>query len=81
MKFLNKKDLANNKIEKVADPTSATDGANKGYVDGKITNLQATLDTIETSKQDKLVAGDNITIDENNVISASGGDVSIWRYE
>ena len=34
-------------------------------------------------KQDKLVAGDNITIDENtNVISASGGgDVSIWRYE
>ena len=67
VKFLNKKDLANNKIEKIADPTSATDGVNKRYVDGKITNLQATLDTIETSKQDKLVAGDNITIDENNM--------------
>ena len=37
VKFLNKKDLANNKIEKVADPTSETDGANKRYVDGEIT--------------------------------------------
>ena len=31
------------------------------------------LDNILGGKQDKLVAGDNITIDENNVISASGG--------
>ncbi|HHY16384.1 MAG TPA: hypothetical protein GX521_09960, partial [Firmicutes bacterium] len=30
---------------------------------------------IEQSKQDKLTAGDNITIDENNVISASGVDL------
>jgi hypothetical protein len=34
--------------------------------------LSDRVDTLETSKQDKLVAGDNITIDENtNVISAS----------
>lgn len=37
----------------------------------KITNLQTNLN----AKQDKLVAGDNITIDTNNVISASGGGV------
>ncbi len=36
--------------------------------------LSDRVDTLETSKQDKLVAGDNITIDPNtNVISASGG--------
>ncbi len=32
----------------------------------------ADIDAIVTGKQDKLTAGDNITIDENNVISASG---------
>lgn len=31
------------------------------------------IDQLRLSKQDKLTAGDNITIDENNVISASGG--------
>ena len=43
VKFLNKKDLANNKIEKIADPTSATDGANKGYVDGEINTHKHTV--------------------------------------
>jgi uncharacterized coiled-coil protein SlyX len=45
----------------------------------QITELQDTLDllytrveNVESSKQDKLVAGNNITIDENNVISVSG---------
>lgn len=31
------------------------------------------IDQLRFSKQDKLIAGDNITIDENNVISATGG--------
>ena len=31
------------------------------------------IDQLRLSKQDKLTAGDNITIDENNVISASSG--------
>lgn len=31
------------------------------------------IDQLRLSKQDKLTAGDNITIDENNVISAIGG--------
>ena len=42
------------------------------------TDIDARIDTIETSKQDKLVAGENVTIDENtNVISASGGEVDL----
>lgn len=31
------------------------------------------IEQLRMSKQDKLTAGDNITIDENNVISATGG--------
>ena len=34
---------------------------------------QISMDQLRLSKQDKLTAGDGITIDENNVISASGG--------
>lgn len=41
-------------------------------------DIDAIVDTLETSKQDKLVAGDNITIDpDTNVISASGGEVDL----
>lgn len=36
------------------------------------TEINSMLDTLETSKQDKLIAGENITI-EDNVISAVGG--------
>ena len=36
--------------------------------------------SFEITKQDKLVVGDNITIDENNVISASGGIETVdWQ--
>ena len=58
--------------------------------DGWVYQYPVSMDTfvdnipqLQTGKQDKLTAGENITIDENtNVISASGGsDVSIWRYE
>ena len=38
------------------------------------------IDARMTGKQDKLVAGDNITIDENNVISASGIDLNMLGY-
>ncbi|MBO7712026.1 MAG: hypothetical protein J6S85_00945 [Methanobrevibacter sp.] len=41
----------------------------KGYVDNEISKVNNELD----DKQDKLTAGTNITIDANNVISASGG--------
>ena len=65
-----------------------TSGAvNLGQLNAVIEDLEgveAKVDTLETSKQDKLIAGDNIIIDETtNVISSSGGgaDVSIWRYE
>lgn len=34
---------------------------------------QISIDQLKFSKQDKLTAGDGITIDENNVISATGG--------
>ena len=34
---------------------------------------QISIDQLRLSKQDKLTAGDGITIDENNVISATGG--------
>ena len=37
---------------------------------------QISIDQLKFSKQDKLTAGDNITIDENNVISAVGGGAS-----
>lgn len=52
-------------------PTRPGSPATKKYVD----------DTVET-KQNKLTAGANITIDENNVISATGGgssDVSVFE--
>lgn len=42
------------------------------------TDINAIVNNLETSKQDKLVAGDNITI-ENNVISASGSGGGITR--
>ena len=34
---------------------------------------QISIDQLKFSKQEKLTAGENITIDENNVISATGG--------
>lgn len=43
-------------------------------VDGKVGDLEQ----IVPYKQDKLIAGNNITIDQDNVISASGG--SLWNY-
>ncbi|WP_425382281.1 hypothetical protein [Spiroplasma endosymbiont of Melieria omissa] len=63
---------ANDKrIIDVGTPTFLTDATNKVYVD----NL---LD----KKQDKLIAGENIKIDENNKISATGGSSeSLWEID
>lgn len=37
------------------------------------------IEELQEGKQDKLIAGANITINENNVISASGGELSpVW---
>ena len=45
-----------------------------------ISNLGSRVSTVETVKQDKLTAGDNITI-ENNVISASSGGGSLSQVK
>ena len=45
------------------------------YTDGLIVS-KSTFDNGMLAKQDKLTAGTNITIDSNNVISASGGGLS-----
>lgn len=39
------------------------------------------IDQLRLLKQDKLTAGENITIDENNVISAAGGGSGTTDYE
>lgn len=51
------------------------------------TQLKTLLDSLFGSKQDKLTAGSNITIDENNVISTTGASAlnfplfaSMWLY-
>lgn len=41
-------------------------------IDSVNTDLSGRIDSVESGKQDKLTAGDNITIDTNNKISASG---------
>ncbi|WP_339046956.1 hypothetical protein [Spiroplasma endosymbiont of Colias croceus] len=72
--FINSKDdkgiSANDKrIIDVGTPTFETDSTNKVYVD-----------TLLDKKQNKLIAGTNITIDENNKISATGGSADLSDY-
>ncbi|WP_338977565.1 hypothetical protein [Spiroplasma endosymbiont of Panzeria rudis] len=72
--FINSKDdkgidVNGKRIIDVGTPTFLSDATTKVYVD----NL---LD----KKQDKLIAGENINIDENNKISASGGKVDLSDY-
>lgn len=54
-----------------------TDAATtKGRVDtieGNVASIENDVTSVKTGKQDKLTAGDNITITADNVISASGG--------
>ena len=44
-----------------------------GKADASSTYSKSDIDTALAGKQDKLTAGQNITIDSNNVISATGG--------
>lgn len=44
-----------------------------GSLETRMTAAEGDIDDLEQNKQDKLTAGQNITIDANNVISASGG--------
>ncbi len=58
-------DVNGKRIIDVGTPTFLSDATTKEYVD---------------KKQDKLIAGTNITIDENNKISATGGKVDLSDY-
>ncbi|WP_339047001.1 hypothetical protein [Spiroplasma endosymbiont of Colias croceus] len=63
--------MSNKQITSLGTPTSPSDATTKQYVDDKV-NI----------KQDKLTAGENITIDENNKISATGGgSESLWEID
>ena len=73
------KDESNSKFETISDAnkehtalstrisTNATDIAN---AESNIADLTSTAQSLEQNKQDKLTAGDNITIDASNIISA-----------
>ncbi|WP_339046122.1 hypothetical protein [Spiroplasma endosymbiont of Colias croceus] len=79
-------DANSKRIIDVGTPTFLTDATTKEYVDNKIPNLTDYYKKEETDnklllKQDKLIAGDNIKI-ENNVISAKGSSVeSLWEID
>lgn len=47
---------------------------NLDTTDTKVNGINELVENLETNKQDKLIAGDNITI-EGNTISASGGSI------
>lgn len=78
-------DITNNEISadlsnyysktEVDNKDTATLDSAKGYTDTKITDYytKTQTDTLLNAKQDTLTAGNNITIDANNVISATGG--------
>lgn len=56
-----------------AEATAANQLADKAFVTEKTDELAADIAALDADKQDKLTAGDNITISANNVISATGG--------
>ena len=48
----------------------------------KVISISDEIGKLIESKQDKLIAGENIKIDENNKISATGGSgESLWEYD
>ena len=60
------------KVDKVSGKGLSTNDFTDEYKN-KVDNVVDDVSQLQTEKQDKLVAGANITIDENNVISTSGG--------
>ena len=63
-----------NKVDKVTGKSLSTNDFTNTYK-----NTLDNLDTTLSNKQDLLTAGTGITIDSNNVISASGGSSVGWR--
>ncbi|WDA53794.1 MAG: hypothetical protein PPFGHCPK_00908 [Spiroplasma endosymbiont of Drosophila atripex] len=64
-------DVNGKRIIDVGTPTFLSDATTKVYVDNLL-----------YKKQDKLIAGENITIDEKtNIISAIGSGESLWEYD
>ncbi len=59
-------------------PVDDVDCANKKYVDDTLAQSGKAVAEAVENKQDKLTAGDNITIDENNVISVTYGGLSAY---
>jgi hypothetical protein len=51
------------------------------YIEDSVNLFVSQIGDLTTTKQDKLTAGDNITIDENNVISSSSGGGSSSSIE
>lgn len=62
----------NGKIGEVVLSAEDVGAATKAEVETLDENIQTSLDNIANAKQDKLTAGENITI-EGNIISSSGG--------
>jgi phage-related protein len=52
-----------------------TGGYDMSIIEGEIDNIQDDIASLQTNKQNKLIAGQNITITSGNVISATGGVV------
>ena len=68
--------MLDDKVDKVAGKGLTQNDFTDEYKN-KVDNVIDDVSQLQTGKQDKLVAGGNITIDANNVISASGGDVDL----
>lgn len=75
-----------NEIQTVSDNLSGLSTVvnelsdNVDNIEGDVSTLGTMVTDLETSKQDVLTAGENITI-ENNIISASGGESSQEIYD
>lgn len=52
-----------------------TGGYDMSIIEGEIDDIQDDIASLQTNKQNKLIAGENITITDGNVISATGGVV------
>ena len=68
---------ADEKIEQTKEDAEKYHDELNQRIDEVNNYIMALIRCLEETKQDKLTAGDNITIDENNVISAGGGSGGI----
>ena len=63
-------ELSKENLENLLDIIDLEDSTDTSEV---IDNINSDISDLQQNKQDKLTAGTNITIDSNNVISATGG--------